>query len=155
MDSNGNEVNVAEPGGNISTSEYDQNGSLVRELNAQNRADALASGDSVSYALTHDAENTYDSTGGELLRQLGPDHQIVLSTGAIATARQDTQNTYDQKHPPFVTGRAEGALIDNATTDVDVRSESYDYSGQSGLGFSLFEPTSTTIDPGTGKLNLT
>jgi RHS repeat-associated protein len=155
MDSNGNEVNVAEPGGNISTSEYDQNGSLVRELNAQNRADALASGDSVSYALTHDAENTYDSTGGELLRQLGPDHQIVLSTGAIATARQDIQNTYDQNHPTFVTGRTEGALLDNATTDVDVRTQSYDYSGQSGLGFSLFEPTSTTIDPGTGKLNLT
>jgi len=154
-DANGNAVNVAQPGGNVTTSEFDQNGELVRELSAQNRADALASSDSVSYSLSHDVEMSYDSTGTQLLRVLGPDHQVMLSNGTVTSARADTQYTYDSTHPTLVTTFAEGALQDNLTSDTDVRTTSYDYSGQSGLGFTLFQPTSTTVDPGAGKLSLT
>jgi RHS repeat-associated protein len=155
MDANGNQVNVAEPGGYITTSEYDQDGNLARQLTAQNRANALTSTDSVSYSLTHDTQSTYDSTGTQLLRVLGPDHQVMLNNGTITTARADTQYTYDPSHPTLVTSVGEGALQDNTTSDTDVRTTSYDYSGQSGLGFTLFQPTSTTVDPGTGNLNLT
>jgi RHS repeat-associated protein len=160
MDANGNEVNVAQPGGDITTAEYDQNGDVVRSLTAQNRTDALASSDSVSYALSHDTEYTYDSTGLELLRQLGPDHQVTLVDGTTTNARHDVQYSYDQGAPsggPFylVTTTAEGALVDGSTSDVDVRTTTTDYSGQNNLGWTLHQPTSTTVDPGSGHLSLT
>jgi RHS repeat-associated protein len=160
MDANGNAVNVAQPGGYIATSEYDQNGNRVRTLTAQNRADALLSTDSASYSLTHDTQYTYDASGVELLRQLGPDHQIMLSNGTITMARRDVQYAYDQGAPsggPFnlVTSQSVGALADNATSDVDVRTTTSDYSGQSNIGWSLFQPTSTTVDSGVGHLNVT
>lgn len=155
MDTNGNVVNTAEPGGSITTSEFDQNGNLSRELSAQNRSDALASGDSVSFSLSHDTEYIYDATGIQLVRELGPDRQVALGDGTVTEARQDIQYTYDTGSPNLVTKETEGALVDNASSDVDVRTTNYDYSGQSGLGYTLSSPTSVTVDPGTGNLNLT
>ncbi len=43
LDPDGRAVNTAEPGGNISTSEYDQFGNTIRTLSAANRACAIAS----------------------------------------------------------------------------------------------------------------
>ena len=159
MDGNGNLVNVAQPGGYITTTEYDSNGNVVRSLSAKNRADALAAPSRLSYALTHDSEATYDASGDQLLRQLGPDHQVTLSDGTITMARSDVKYTYDESAPsggPFnlVTTQTEGALQDGATSDTNVRTTTYDYSGQSNLGWTLGQPTSVTVDPGTGKLSL-
>jgi RHS repeat-associated protein len=160
MDENGNEVDVAKPGGNISTSEYDTNGNLIRTLTAQNRASALASNDSVSYALSHDTESGFDATGTELLRQLGPSHQVMLSSGTVVTARTDTQYSYDEGAPsggPFylATTRTVGALVDGSTSDSDLRTTTYGYAGQSNLGWTLRAPTTVTVDPGTGHLAVT
>ena len=73
-------VNVAEPvvsaystNGLISTTEYDQNGNVVRTLSPLNRLAALAAGSqSAQVATTLDTQDTYSADGVDLLETLGP-----------------------------------------------------------------------------------
>ncbi len=150
-DGNGQLVNVAQPGGEISTAEYDQNGNVIRELSPLNRQAALAAGtSSASVATTLDTQNTYSSDGVELLESLGPDHQLMLDDGTLANARQDVVNSYGDESTfgeGLLTQSVEGALADGATGDVDTRATTYQYSGQSNIGLIVAAPTSTTTDP--------
>jgi YD repeat-containing protein len=150
-DSNGHIVNVARPGGEISTTEYDQNGNAVRQLSPANRQAALAAGSqSTAVATTLDTQNAYSADGTELLETLGPQALLTLPDGTTAFARRDIRTTYGATSSfgaPLETAVTTGALEAGAHSDIDVRTITYDYSGQSNLGLALGEPTSVTTDP--------
>jgi RHS repeat-associated protein len=150
-DGNGQLVNVAAPGGEISTTEYDENGNVVRTLSPLNRQTALAAGSgSAALATTLDTETTYSGDGTDVLESIGPDHQITLDDGMLVDARADTTNTYGTTSTygqDLLTQTVEGALEDGASTDVQTRTTTFQYSGQSNLGLSLGQPTSVTTDP--------
>jgi len=153
MDGGGNVVNVAQPGGNISTTEYDDNGNVTRTLTPADRARALASGaNSAAVATTVDTENTYSNDGSELIETIGPQDQFALSDGSLVEARPDVRYTFDQGSPggatyTLPTTKAEGALVVGSATPSDVRTTTYGYSGQSNLGWAVRQPTTTTTDP--------
>lgn len=155
-DSDGRLVNVAEPvvnaystNGLISTTEYDQNGNAVRTLSPLNRLTALAAGSqSAAVATTLDTENTYSTDGVDLLETLGPQHLVALTDGTTALARQDTNNTYGTTSSYgqlLLTQAKEGALKVGASSDVETRTTTLDYSGTNGL--ALGQPTTITTDP--------
>lgn len=150
-DVDGQLVNVAEPGGEISTTEYDQDHNSVRTLTPVGREQALAAGSgSPSAARSLDTENTYSADGSELLETVAPDRQIELSDGTIANGREDTHYTYGTTSTfgqGLLTETTDGALVDGASSDTNVRTTTYDYSGQSGIGLTLGRPTSVTTDP--------
>ncbi|HEX5556387.1 MAG TPA: DNRLRE domain-containing protein [Gaiellales bacterium] len=150
-DANGQLVNVAQPGGEISTTEYDQNGNVVRTLSPLNRQTALAVGsNSAAVATSLDTQNIYSTDGTELLEMLGPQHLIMLDNGTTTPARQDTTNTYGVTSTygqGLLTQTVEGALEPGASSDVQTRTTTYQYSAQSNIGLTLGEPTSQTTDP--------
>lgn len=139
--SSGQSVNTAEPGGHISTTEYDTNGMAVRELTAANRELALAtSGDQLDRltllgidgltpagrAQQLSTLSTY-SADGNLLDSYGPLHQVVLqdalkagtggtdlAAGSQVSARQHTANDYDEGRPADGTA----TVSDQLTTTV-------------------------------------
>ena len=163
-DLDGRLVNVAAPAvsayatnGLISTTEYDQNGNVTRTLSPLNRLTALAGGSqSTQLATTVDTQSIYSTDGQNLLETLGPEHLTALSDGTTALARQDTNYTYGATSTsgfPLLTKTVEGALGVGASSDVDTRTTTEDYSGQSNLGLTLAAPTSVTVDP--SGLNLT
>jgi RHS repeat-associated protein len=150
-DADGKLVNIAQPGGEISTTEYDQNGNVVRTLSPLNRQTALAAGSqSAAVATTLDTENIYSTDGTELLESLGPQHQIMLNDGTTTQARQDTTNTYGATSSygeGLITTTIEGALEPGTSSDIQARTTTYQYSGQSNIGLTLGVPTSVTTDP--------
>lgn len=152
MDDGGNVVNTVAPGGRITTSEYDEDENLVRGLSAGNRAIALEAGSgSAAKAELLDTRFTYSFDGTDLLEVLGPQHKVKLPTGKEVNARLRTRYAYDQGAPaggPYhlVTSESQGALI-SGEPEADIRKTVIAYDGQSNLGWSLREPTSTTVDP--------
>ena len=73
LDASGHEVNAAEPGGHVSTTEYDSHNNAVRELTAANRERALAGGgSSASQAAVLDTHRTFSPSGLDVLEQWGP-----------------------------------------------------------------------------------
>ena len=154
LDAKSRAVNIAAPGGQIQTSEYDSHGNRVRQLSASNRARVLAGSASASQV---DTQYTYSSDGSDLTDELGPLHSTMLANGTTVNAREHTHTTYDEGAPsggPYhlETTVTVGAQVSG--TDYDVRTTKIAYDGQSNLGWTLLEPTSETVDPGTGKLNL-
>ncbi len=152
MDNSGNAVNTVAPGGRITTTEYDSDENLIRSLSAGNRAVAMEAGsESATKAKLLDTQFTYSGNGTDLLSVLGPRHKVKLASGKEVEARLHTQYTYDQGAPeggPYhlVTTETEGAQI-SGEPEADIRTKTFSYSGQSNLGWSLREPTSTTVDP--------
>jgi RHS repeat-associated protein len=160
IDSNGNTVNVAQPGGRIATTEYYRTGNdvgdLRRELTPADRAAALAAGpNSASEATLLDTQYTYTSDGVNVATMTGPQHMIQLANGTQELARQVTTNTYDQGNPGCNNCLTGLLTTQTVGTDQgqDIRTTTYSYTGQSNLGWQLGEPTSSTVDP--GGLNLT
>ena len=160
MDARGRQVNLAAPGGRISTTEYDSFDNTIRELSAANRARALAAGaNSATEAQALDTERTYSADGTVEVEELGPRHAIVRGSGAYGDARKHTVTTYNEGAPAgtevkLPTTIATGAKIDGVSGDVDVRTTKLAYDGQSNLGWTLRQPTSKTVDAVTGGLNL-
>ncbi|MEU5168711.1 DUF6973 domain-containing protein [Streptomyces mutomycini] len=120
------EVNTAQPGGHIGTTEYDRFGNTVRELSAANRAIAL--GLSPDAATVHadlgigslppperaallSTRSVYNSTGTRELEGFGPLHRITLTqdlksgtamlvaAGTSVLARAWTVAEYDAGRP--------------------------------------------------------
>ena len=158
LDINDDVVNVARPGGGISTSEYNSYNDVVRSLSADNRAAALKEGSkSAEVSQTLDTQSTYGSEGTELLSRLGPLHTVKLASGATVKARRHAAFSYDEGAPetggPYrlVTKVTEGAQI-SGEPEADVRTTTKSYAGQNNLGWSLREPTATTVDPSGLKL---
>jgi RHS repeat-associated protein len=165
MDSKGRTVNVANPGGGISTSEYNSNNDVVRSLTPDNRATALAEKTkSTEVAKLLDSESTYNSEGTELLSVLGPQHSVRLVHGKTkeneeVLARNHTVYSYDEGAPgggPYrlVTKITQGAKV-NGEADRDVRTTTKSYAGQAGRGWELRSPTAVTADPSGLKLTHT
>lgn len=164
LDTQGRQVNTVTPGGHVSTTEYDPDGNVVRELTAGNRARALdaAGGDSAAQeaaiAATLDTRRIYSHDGLRLVEEYGPEHDVVVTPGADPVrARSHTLNRYDEGAPstggPYhlVTTSSTGARMAGETADRDVRTTT------TGYDWALRQPTSVTVDPGdtaAGKLNL-
>ena len=151
LDEVGRTVNVSTPNGGISTSEYNEVNELTRTLSADDRAAALKEGAKSGEASEKlDTKTTYDPTGSEIVKVVGPEHAVKLSTGAEVQARSVTRNFYDEGAPG---GQIYGLLTkttvgaEYAGKEADVRTTLKSYSGQENLGWKLRQPTSTTTDP--------
>ena len=153
MDDVGRIVNTQAPGDRVSTEEYDQFGNVTRTLTPENRARVL-SAESGQKALSEqlDTRLTYSGGGSKLSSVLGPKHEVALENGEEVQARLSTKYFYDEGAPksggPYglVTKQTEGAVVGEA--EHDVRTKTFGYDGQEGLGWQLRKPTSETVDPG-------
>lgn len=139
----GREVDTAEPGGHISTTEYGENGDVVRELTAANRELAFATGGDGLDRLTVlgiDGLSTADraqqlstvstySADGSLLDEYGPLHLVTLqnalkggtggtdlAAGSQVPARQHIANTYDEGRPADGTATVARKLTTTVTS---------------------------------------
>jgi len=160
LDSIGREVNSAEPGGAISTAEYNSYNEVVRTLSPANREAALKEGaSSAEVSKKLDTQTTY-SEGGEagleITSTLGPQHKVKLSSGSEVEARAHTQYYYDEGAPseggPYRLATKVTVSALTSGKDEDTRTTTTSYGGQEGLGWKLHAPTSATVDP--GGLNL-
>jgi RHS repeat-associated protein len=155
-------VNLAQPGGAISTAEYNETNDVVRSLSADNRASALKEGckaktecRSAEVSKLLDTQSTYNTTGKEpgteLLSSLGPQHTVKLASGTQVEAREHTVYSYNEGAPaeggPYrlVTKATDAALVSGK--DEDARTTVTSYSGQENLGWKLRRTTSVTVDP--------
>ncbi len=152
LDNDARTVNVAHPGGAISTTEYNSKNDVERTLSPDDRAAALKEGSkSAEASKVLDTENAYNSEGTELQGSLGPQHTVKLSNGAQVEARHHTVYSYDEGAPseggPYglPTKVTEGAQYSGK--EEDVRETATSYSGQENLGWKLREPTTVTGDP--------
>ncbi len=157
MDANDRTVNVAAPGGRITTSEFDANGQEIRSLSAINRQRSLEAG-AGSAAKSHllDIQSTYSADGIQLLTVLGPERTVQLAAGTQVQARHRKAYIYDQGAPGGVTYRlitsfTEGAQI-SGQPEADIHTKTYSYSAQSNYGWTNRVPTSSKTD--SGGLNL-
>jgi RHS repeat-associated protein len=153
LDSAGHTVNIAHPGGGISTSEYNTTDDVVRTLSPDNRAAALKEGSKsaeVSQKLA--TESTYNGEGSEMLSTLGPLHTIKLTSGSEVEARTHTVYSYNEGAPseggPYrlATKVTQGARLTSGE-ETEVLTTTTSYSGQSGLGWKLRKPTAVVTDP--------
>lgn len=161
LDGNGRLVNVAAPGGAISTTQYGTTNDAESSLSPANREAALKEGaKSAEVASQLSTSSTYNGEGTELQSVLGPRHLVRLANGKEVQARDHTVYSYDEGAPaeggPYrlVTKVTQGAQVEGEA-EQDVRTVTRSYSGQGNLGWSLRQPTSTTTDPNGLKLTHT
>ncbi|MFJ4574736.1 DNRLRE domain-containing protein [Streptomyces sp. NPDC088846] len=169
IDANGQETNTAEPGGAITTTEYDEYGHTVAELSAGNRAlalgttataaDTLASLGLAELGTAERAQrlstvSSFDPDNQRLTDTYGPVHEIVLvkgvgdvlAPGDTVLARAHTSFRYDEGRPAdaavqdVITSSAVGASIEGFTTDADA------VVSRSTYNWSTGEETSSTED---------
>lgn len=153
----GKTVNVADPEGNITTAEYDQNGNTVRELTARNRERALAASGSTA-ARSHQLETgfTYATNGVDLIDVIGPEHEIRRPDGSTDLARSRTRYGYSGQPSSvvgdqhLVTEVRRGALrtSDNGNIDVEITTNAYS-DGSSNRGWEVKKPLKVTVGTGT------
>ncbi|MEU8761546.1 DNRLRE domain-containing protein [Streptomyces sp. NPDC048659] len=159
----GRQVNTIDPGGNVTTTEYDRFGNSVRELTPGNRALALGGTDADKAVLTDlgiiglpakdradllATESVYDAKGLRELEEFGPLRRITPTGGAeSAVARSWTVNEYDAGRPADakvedqVTKVTTGAQVYGSTTMSDARVTQTVYDWAKGL------PVRTVKDP--------
>ncbi|WP_433402793.1 DNRLRE domain-containing protein [Streptomyces sp. CA-146814] len=178
MDASGQSVNVAEPGGHISTTDYDRFGNTVRELTPANRTLALGTTAAERATLTDlgvdsrsSAERAhllstswvYDPTGMRETETFGPLHRIDLTkdlkdgntvlipANSSVPARLWTVTEYDEGRPTDGS-----AAVSNQVTltirGVRVR-DHYSVMGEKRLNATQYDwakgiPTRTVQDPG-------
>ncbi|MFD0367660.1 DNRLRE domain-containing protein [Streptomyces sp. NPDC127114] len=164
-DASGRQVNAVDPGGNVTTTEYDRFGNTVRELTAGNRALALGGTTADQAALTDlgilglstqdradllSTKSVYDSKGVRELEEFGPLRRITPTGGGTsAVARSWTVNEYDAGRPTDGTAKIEnqitkvtsGAEVFGSTIMTDARVTQTVYDWAKGL------PVKTIKDP--------
>lgn len=164
-DSHGRSVNTAVPTKGISTSEYDEANEVTRTLSADNRVVALKEGcvslskkecRSAEVSEKLDTETTYNPEETEIVKVLGPEHEIKLSTGPEVEAREVTHDYYDEdaeqaeeknkEEYNLLTRTTDGALLAGGE-EKDVRTTTDSYNGQEDLGWKLRKATSTALEP--------
>jgi RHS repeat-associated protein len=111
LDPDGSEVNVASPsppgvvGASISTTETNQKGDVVRELDPQNRLAALEATNPAARSHELDTHSVYNAEGTEMLESWGPMHAVTLEeTGKPVQERRHTTVFYDQGEPAPTAG---------------------------------------------------
>lgn len=155
LDANARTMNVAAPGGQITTTSYDQYGNVVQDLTAGNRKRALDA--SPSDAASVEAQlaaklatlSVYSTDGQQLLETFGPEHDVMLDSGTVVRGRQHTRLTYDQGAPssgePYSLPTTERVSVSyvNAgqTVDADSRTTTTDYD------WTLRQPVKATVEP--------
>lgn len=151
LDGNFRTVNVASPGGAISTTEYNSRYDVERTLSPDDRAAALKEGSkSAEVSKLLDTENTYNAEGTELQSTLGPQHNVELPGGTQVQARDHKQYYYNEGAPseggPYglPTKTTEGAAYSGK--EEDIRETTMAYAGQENLGWKLHKPTSVTAN---------
>ncbi|MER8046434.1 DNRLRE domain-containing protein, partial [Streptomyces sp. NPDC094032] len=161
----GRQVNTVDPGGNITTTEYDRFGNTVSELTAGNRALALGGTAADQATLTDlgiiglstqdradllSTESVYDANGTRELEEFGPLRRTTPTGGAeSAVARSWTVNEYDAGRPTDGTAKVEnqvtkvttGAQVYGSTAITDARVTQTVYDWAKGM------PTKTVKDP--------
>lgn len=169
LDGHGRAVNVVTPGGNVTTTEYDAAGNVLRVLTAANRARVLASagtaGQHAALALKLSTRKAYQKTeaGWRMRDEWGPEHEIEMANGTTARARRHTHIDYDQGAPAgeplnlptrhvvrSLVGGTDSAAGVTGGTAHDARTTETEYDWTKRL------PTVVTVDPGTtaGALNI-
>ena len=165
LDSEGQQVNVATPSGagttapSISTTETNEYGNIVRELDPQNRLRAIAEGSkSVARSEELDTKRHYNSDGTQMEEEWGPMHQVRLESGATAKARLHTVVQYEDEkegwpgtgpNPHLPTRETTGASIPGEGSDADQISTEVKYN------WPLRQPTETIVDAAAGGLKQT
>ena len=174
MNEKGLTVNVVAPGGGIATREYNEQNEVIRTLDADNRATALSEGcvsvskkecRSAEASELLDTKTEYDPEGDEIVKVLGPEHKVKLSSGAEVQARSVTHDYYDEgakeaeekNHESYnlLTKTVSAALLSSGKEE-DKRETVDSYTGpgnQELLGWKLRKPTAVTTEP--KGLNLT
>lgn len=145
----GREVNVAAPGGAITTTEHDANGNVIRELTAANRAAALRATDSAATAQLLSTRFQYSTDGVDRVAVIEPQTTIRRTNGTTVTGRRITSTHYDQNSPsggvyhlPTSTWNAI-KLPDGTNVDEhEIARNLYD-----GGGWEARQPTTTIKDP--------
>ncbi|XVU27913.1 phospholipase A2 [Actinoplanes sp. CA-054009] len=105
FDADGRTVNTVAPGGGTTAAVHDAWGNEIRALDAQNLWRALNT--SASDSPSEEAElaaqlstvSSYSADGQELIRTLGPEHDVRLADGTIVRGRSSTVTTYDEGAP--------------------------------------------------------
>jgi RHS repeat-associated protein len=152
LDAEGQVSNLATPAGagssapSITTTETDRFGNVVRELGAQNRLRALAAGSPAAKAKELDTQFRYSADGTELQEEVGPTHQVRLSSGIPTQARLYRSMQYINPAPPagtpayhLPTTETTGALVGSSVLDQRATKYAYDW--------SLRKRTETVTDP--------
>ncbi len=163
MDSEARTVNAASPTGGITTTEYNERNEVKRTLSADNRAAAVKEGSkSAEVSDKLDTKTEYEPEGSNIVKVIGPEHKVKLSSGEEVEARPVTHDYYnegakeaEEKNKEtynLVTKSTSGALLTNGE-EKDRRETITSYNGQEDLGWKLRKPTSVTKEP--GGLNLT
>ena len=166
LDARGRQVNVAAPGGGVTTTEWDSHNNVRRELTTSNWVKALdgtGPDPAPQKAQKLDTQRTYSSDGIEQLTERGPLHDVKLEDGSVVSARALTTTSYDEvpERPDGVarlhlpTTIMVGPEVNGQLVDTDRRTTKLSYLGDStsGFGFDFRKPTSRTVDP--DGLNLT
>ncbi|WP_279354601.1 DNRLRE domain-containing protein [Frankia canadensis] len=167
MDANGREVNAASYGAGawqVTTTEHDARGNVIRTLSAENRDQALsptadtdptvaALTDSAARAQLLDTDISWSSDGVVPVDSYGPKHRYVTNGGTRTSARLHTHTDYDQGAPG---GGAIYHLPTTVTTsaydgsaDTDTRKVISGYEAKTGgdaatSGWTLRKPTVVT-----------
>ncbi|MFI6927677.1 phospholipase A2 [Nonomuraea spiralis] len=162
LNASGQTVNRVEPGGAVSTSQYDAQGNTVLTLSAGNRALALGqtpdagtelarigllNASTADRARALAEESAYSSDGQRMVSELGPLHLVTLN-GTQVAARKHTVNTFDEGRPAdakvsnLATTVAVGAYVPGAAADADVRTNRTYYDWNTGRSVKTVE------DPG-------
>lgn len=147
----GRAVNVATPGGHLTTAEFDANGNVIRTLSATNRARALASGTAVSASVAQrlSTRNQYAANGVDLVSTLEPESQFKLSDGRTVTGRRLMATHYDQGAPstesyhlPTSVWRAVEISPGSRVDERELLRNSY-----ADGGWAARQATTSTVDP--------
>jgi YD repeat-containing protein len=165
IDEKARTVNAVTPSGAIATTEYNEANEVKRTLTPANRAAAMAEGcvslakkecKSAEAAEKLDTQTEYNEEDNQIVKVLGPEHKVKLSTGAEVQARAVTHNYYNEgaeeaeiknnEEYNLLTKTVSGARLANGE-EKDNRTTLTFYNGESDLGWKLRKPTSTTVDP--------
>jgi YD repeat-containing protein len=154
-------VNVASPGGTISTTMYDGYDNVDWSLTPGNRQTAVGAGEASKATAEKLATiSTYTAAGTELERNVGPQHEVKLANGELVKARAFTRHFYDEGAPssggPYrlMTKTVEGAQVESGLEsgkEADTHTITDSYSGQENLGWALHKPTGVTVETAPGK----
>ncbi|MCL9760923.1 DNRLRE domain-containing protein [Frankia sp. AiPa1] len=175
LNSDGRAVNNANYGNGtwqLTTTEHDGKGNVVRTLTAENRNQALtptADTDSLVTSLTTSAARSqlletrtvYATDGVSVTDTYGPTHRIVDNGGSRYSAREHVHTDYDQGAPSAPTPYRLPTTVTTTVrlpdgTDIDARKTVNGYEAKTGAdastsGWNLRKPTTVTTWMGGGS----
>ncbi|WP_268258217.1 DNRLRE domain-containing protein [Parafrankia elaeagni] len=173
LNSDGRAVNTAAYGAGawqVTTTEYDTFGNVIRELPAENRNQALtptadtdptvaALTDSAARAQLLDTDTIYSAEGIAPVDAYGPKHRYISNDGVRSSVRQHVHTDYDQGAPPsadpYWLPTTVTTTAYTGSAEVDPRKTINGYAAKTGAdiatsGWTLRKPTTVTTWMGGG-----